>query len=162
MSPGVPQRQSGTIRAMASLERAYRVVVAFLVFGSGCAEDEGLDAEDAWAGRAAEAMCAAVFDSGCGCMPAFVESKAGCEQSRHETMRSNQLAAIAEGDVFDAACADEHLDAIESADCQPIAEFVEAETAPLCQIYSGKKRSTNPALPTTPRSSAAPLRSGSG
>jgi hypothetical protein len=114
------------------------VLGAFLVL-SACAEDDGLSDEDAWARRHAEAICAAEHDRGCDCETRF-SSMATCVENRHDEIRRLQRMAIADGNVFDLDCADEHIALIDGTDCGDLSAFLDAGDYVTCTIYSGDRQ----------------------
>jgi hypothetical protein len=120
--------------------RIVGLAVGLPALAVACKDDE-LPFEDRWSGEYTAVACAAMFDNECDCAFAPPWSSAEvCEQQNAAGVRRVQVDAINAGLVFDAACAEDHVRAIETLDCRLLDELDGESGTPSCQIYYGDKQ----------------------
>jgi hypothetical protein len=105
-----------------------------------CDDGDGPSFEDGWSQDFAATACTAMYQ-GCECPTGLPWSSAKvCEQSLGPSTRTAQNRAKTAELVFDAECAERHIDAIGALECETIEDVDLLADGVSCQIYHGDKQ----------------------
>lgn len=114
-------------------------MLGWVVVLAACKPETAEPSEVQWTYDYAEAACAATVTNDCSCSFAIYGSQAECEDVILSGIRSARADARAAGDIFDADCAAEHIDALGNLGCRTEEELDADGDKPSCQLYFGDK-----------------------